>query len=458
MTGERPIVLLFCRPYLVADFRTNFAPLSDRYDFRNLTDGHHPGTDDTREAFYRHMKAGTKSAALTDEDRAEIARRCRLLRNIDPGQASRLVEAMACALTEWLDRLRPQAVICHIVDEYVTQTLSMLARKRGIRFVGYAYSFFPNLVQAFEHEYGRAYDVREASVEEAREVIATLSQATYRQDYGQRTNYSLRQHLKGMARYQVKRAVFWAKALREKDPWNVHYAITPFIVERRRLADFPADRDFETDWKLPVERARAAGRRVLYLPLGYFPESTIDYWTPNTDIIDYEDRAVEIAATFASAATLVVKEHPHMMGARKRSFYRRLRAIENVVLAHPLDYSSEVLQRCDAIVLGAGSGGIEAVLRGKPVFSYVSTSYWFEPSGAFYLDLATIPDWPRLVADGIEAHRPLNDGEKERFIKRCLASTMRQRPGRKRWPLCDIRDLDRLLSRAVEAVKPVEVL
>jgi len=62
--------------------------------------------------------------------------------NLDRGDAERRLHAMAAALQEWLDRLNPEAVICHMVDEYVTHLLSLLAQRRGIPFIGYAIRSF----------------------------------------------------------------------------------------------------------------------------------------------------------------------------------------------------------------------------------------------------------------------------------------------------------------------------
>lgn len=445
----RPTVLLFCRPYLVPDFRANFGPLADRYDLRFLTDGRSPGTDDTREAFYRHMKQGSVSPALTEADRIDVIKRCRLLRNIDRKQARSLLEATACALGEWLDRIAPRAVVCHMVDEYVTHLLSMLSRKRGIRYVGYAYSYFPGLIQATEYEYGRPFDFREPSVDEVREVIAKITKPFFRQDYGQRTNYTIRRHLFGTARYRVKQIVFAAKAVRERDPWNVHYALTPYIAERRHIRDFPSAADFARDWKTDVAQARRAGRTVVYMPLGYHPESTIDYWTPDTCIVDYDDQVVAMAKALAPHVTLVIKEHPHMMGARSRALYGRLRAVPGTVLVHPLEFSTEVLEASDAMMLGAGSGGVEAVLRDRPVFSFVATSYWFESSGATYLNLQRMDGWADVIRAGLRGYQPMSAAAKQGFIAGCLASTVRPRPGAMRWPHCDLGDLERLLATAL---------
>src|SRR5882757_8349446 len=101
--------MVFCRPYLVDDFKANFAPLSGDEKLFFLTDGRSKGTDDTREAFYRHLRTGAPSCLLDAEQSDDCIRRCRLLRNLDRDDAERRLRAMAAALQEWLERLNPEA-------------------------------------------------------------------------------------------------------------------------------------------------------------------------------------------------------------------------------------------------------------------------------------------------------------------------------------------------------------
>ena len=342
--GDAPRrVLVFCRPYLVPDFRENVAPLAAEFDFHFLTDGHSPGTPDTRADFYANLRANHRCSELSTADEADVTARCRLMRNIDPAQARQMAHAMAGALVKALDAARPAIVLSHMVDDYVTHLLSKLAEKRHILFAGYAYSYFPGLIQLTAFSNGTALRLREPGDDEVDTVVQTISQRVYRQNYLQRDNYTLARHVKGILRYSVKRVVFALKARLESDPWHLHYAVTPFLVERRRLRDFPGRGEFHADWAATLAAARQAKPgAVVYLPLGYFPESTIDYWITNTRILRYEDTLLGFVRALARDHVVVVKEHLHMMGARDCRLYRALMAIPNVVSVH----TDGVQQRC----------------------------------------------------------------------------------------------------------------
>lgn len=442
--------LVFCRNYLVPDFRDNVAPTRDEFEFDFLTDGASRGTRDTRKPFYAALRAGTRSAEIDAATESDVIARCRLLRNIDAVQARRMVHAMACVLAAELDRCRPDAVLCHWVDEYVTHLLSILSARRGSRFVGYAYSYFPKRVQLVQRADGLAFDVREPNDEEVGQTLQTISPQAFRQNYAQAAHYSRWRHGFGVLRYGVKRAVFATKSVLQRDPWNLHYAVTPYIVERRRLSDFPSASLFETDWRAALGRHRQCHPRrpVVYLPLAYFPESSTDYWVADKSILDYEAKVIEIVRSLVADCVVVVKEHLHMMGGRRPAFYARLREREPVLSVHPAQVSNEVLADCDAVVVGGGSVGVESFVRGKPVFSYCDNSFWFAPSGAFRLDLAATQEWAGQIRAQLAQFRPADDRRKHEFVRQCLRSTVRPRPGARRWLLMDEADLRALLRVA----------
>ena len=448
-------ILVFCRPYLVADFRENLEVVADEFAFDFLTDGKCKGTRDTRAVFYTALKAGDKSHELTEDDLDEVTARCRLLRNIDQTQARRLAHAMAIALASELAECKPHAILSHWVDEYVTHLLSLLAAKRGIMYLGYAYSYFPGKAQLIQYAYGEAFVVRDPNPEEVDAVYEAVNHRAYRQNYLQPAHYTPVQHIKYMLRHRLKRLVFWTKGLLERDPWHLHYAITPFIVDRRRLSDYPDKSDFTENWqdRLSTAKAQRPGVSVVYLPFAYFPESAIDYWVQDRRILDYEDVTLEAINHLREHMIVVVKEHLHMLGARNRRFYDKLNALADVISVHPSEYSNDVLAASDAVLLGGGSVGLEASIRGKPIVSYCATSFWFDASGATALDLGDTANWYRVIASAIASHKPMRDSEKRDFIRQCLQSTVQQRGQGNRWLLIAAEDLRKMLNLALASAK-----
>lgn len=451
----KPVILVFGRYFLIDSFKSTFGAVADAFDVEYLTDGTHAGTSDTRRDFYAALKAGTRSTEVSPAVEADVIRRCRALRNLDQARASSLVHAMAQALAATLDRVRPAAIASQMVDEYSTHLLSVLAAQRGIGYFGYCAGYFPGVSLLLADAHGRPFEWRDADDAEIDATLAEVSQRAFRQLYNLGASYGLARHLRQMARYRVKRVVFALRGWRERDPWNIHYVMTPFIAERRWARDYPKRAFFEADWQAAIARLRVErpDARVLYMPLGFFPEATIDYWIGNTRAIDYEAFVLEVVRTLAKKDIVVVKEHLHMMGSRSGEFLRALGEIPGAVSVHPLELSNAVVERADAVLLGTGSPGIEAAIRGKPVFSFSDTSYWFRAVGAIFLDLDAIDRWPAHIRETLATFTAPDAPKLREMIRDCLRSSTRVRPGTASWPQLDPDDLKLLLGRVIERAK-----
>lgn len=450
--GEAKRFLVFCRFYLIDDFRGNFAPFEgdERFEFAFFTDGHSPGTEDTRKRFYAAYEANERSQELSAEDEDEIVTRCRYLRNIDREKAVRQAHAMAVSIAAKLDDFRPEAILSHVVDDYVTHVCSILAAKRGIRYVSYAFSYFPGHIQLIQGWDGTPFDLRDPSDEEVDNVHAEIGQRVFRQNYLQKGRYSRAVHLHMIGRYFIKRVAFTLKKYKERDPLNLHYTVTPFVADRQKLRDFPSKSLFDAEWRDDLKRLRKDNPDipVVYLPLAFTPESTIDYWIDDRRPIDYEPLMLEVMETLSRSTIVIAKDHTHMQGIRKPAFYNALGGLERVINVPPEDFSNDVLEECNIVLLGGGSVGVEATIRGKPVASYAPDCYWFAHSGATPLDFGQLAEWPQQLRAAIERYRPKSEEENRAFIRACLASTVRPRGGQRIWPFIQPDDLERLLLAA----------
>jgi hypothetical protein len=451
--GQRTLqkILVFSRSFLAEEYRRNLDIVDGEYDFTFLSDGKKTGNRDLRKQFYAGLASSAQSLELTPEDIVDVTSRCRLLRNIAPEQAQKMAHAMALAIAHELDLIKPQAILSQMVDEYVTHLLCLLSAKRGIRYLGYAYSYFPGKVQITEGAHGRGFEFRVPSAEEVEEVYQAVSKRVYRQNYQQPEEYTKLQHIKYMFRHHVKRIVFWAKGKIESDPWNLHYSVLPYAADRRRLSDFPIPSHFCSDWqaKLLSEKMRRPGLPIVYIPLGYFPESTIDYWTMDRRILQYHAVILDIAKTLSENCIVIVKEHVHMVGARNPKLYDDIMALSGVISVNPNEFSNDVLLASDIVLMGAGSVGVEATLRDVPVVSFCPTSYWFAASGATALDLSEVRKWRSQIDEALSAYQPMTESEKRDFIRKCLQSTARPRGHGKRWPLIEQADMRLILDTAL---------
>jgi hypothetical protein len=451
MADPLPKIFVFCRPYLLADFKSNLMPLQGKYNFEYLVDGKCKGSRDTRKRFYDGLKDAQPVKGWSAEEEFDVITRCRLLRNLPFERAQKMMRSMTAILTKELDDFRPVAILSQMVDEYVTHILSILARKRGIRYVGYAYSYFTGKSQLSLFSEGWPISARTPDDAEIEAELARVSQRTYRQNYQQPTNYSRAYHLRRMLRYYAKRAVFFFKRHIENDPLSLHYTCLPYVVERRRWADFGKPDDFHSDWRERIAEQKSTRQKpVVYFPLAYYPEATTNYWISNTKILDYEAMALEICRSLAKTHVLIVKEHLHMLGARNPAFHRHLLQIAGVVSVPPLQYSNDLTELADVILIGGGSIGVESYLRDRPIVSFCDSTYWFRPARAKFLDLSTLETWPKVIEMAIENHVSPSVEDKKKFMHACLSTTMRVEKKGAYWPICAPEDVERVLRSAIQ--------
>jgi hypothetical protein len=457
MENNKASVFVFCRPYLIPDFKENVAPLVDDFDFQFLTDGRNRfGVTDTRKRFYERLETATTPTGFSAEDELDVVERCRYLRNLPRKQALRMLRAMASVLEEELELYKPNVVLAQMVDEYITHLLSEIARRRGIVYAGYIYSYFPGRAQVVLFSEGRPLKIRDPSDMEIRETWAEVSPNTFRQNYKQRREYSRTQHLKAMLRYKVKQMAFNFLAWRDDDPLNLHYRCLPYVVERRRWRDFPSEDDFHQDWRILIETSKNnLAMPIVYFPLAYFPESSTDYWISNREVLDYQNLTLKIFKSLSETFTVIAKEHMHMLGGRNPEYYREIKQINGLISIPPSINSNDVLSISDAVILGGGSVGIESFLRGTPILTFCNTSCWFSASGATELDLSDISSWAARIIETIRMFETPSDIQQCQFLKRCLQGTMRTKKSGKYWPICNTDDLRCLLSIAMTNDAPV---
>lgn len=111
----------------------------------------------------------------------------------------------------------------------------------------------------------------------------------------------------------------------------------------------------------------------VYFPLHMQPEwSTL---TLSPEFTDQIGLVRQVSRNIPVSATLYVKDHPRMMGRRKKGYYDELKAIENVKLASPHISSNKLILNSIATVTIAGTAGLEAALRSKPSIVVSDPSY-----------------------------------------------------------------------------------
>lgn len=335
-------------------------------------------------AYYSYVDGTDNLAEWADSRDEEVIIRCRLLRSFQPDYAHRHVRAMRRAAREMLARARPDVFLCESIDQFLHDILFQEARAAGVATYGLIRSFVNGYYRISER--GEMRVVRIAPADEVEQIRSQLSGDRYIP--GNLIALKKRPtltYLRIMFSNIARVAYFAARRQLSGEKYSYHYW-TSERTTRHLYAHFIPKRPLGVaDWR---ERIAASGKPVIYIPLQHFPEATVDYWTENTDFVDYPRKLVELVNVLREHFHVLLKEHPGVWGYRQPSFYRQFENLPDVTFCPTNEPSQDCISACDAVLVWTGSVGFEAALRGKAVLT-VCTPYYMDGRRYLHIDLDT---------------------------------------------------------------------
>ncbi|MFW5803820.1 MAG: hypothetical protein ACOCWG_01155 [bacterium] len=121
-----------------------------------------------------------------------------------------------------------------------------------------------------------------------------------------------------------------------------------------------------------------------YYPMHLEPEAVVLYW--GDGLYKNQIKLIEnIAAQLPPGNYLLVKDHPHAGLNRHFRDYKRIKAIPNVKLLNPTIPGKEIAKEAKGVITINGTGGFEAILFNKPVYTF-GNSFYKECKRAFYVN------------------------------------------------------------------------
>jgi len=371
--------------------------------------------------FYRfYRRLSPPHVFLSQEDYVQIITRCRVLRFLPWDRAVHMVDAMYAVIDELTDRVRPEYLLGVMVDCFINDLLVRICRGKGAQVVMLCAGSFPNTILVTA--YGEFNHVRTPPSDEIQNAVRQLADDAGVMTYGRRVRpYSLATHLQNFATWWAKCAYFRAAARVSKDPLNFWYLLRtmPCVDGHSCLANYRCWRYFEPDWRSRILRA---DRPTLFIPLSHTPEASTDYWLRDLRYVAYEAFILDAVKTLSKSFQLVIKEHWSVLGQRDWRWYEQLKSSSDAVLVPPEVPSRQVMGLVDHVMVGAGTTGPEAAIRGKKVVTLDRPYYYLD---GYYLDLQSadnLPHLPRLLA----AFRPppaTPDNQAE-IVERMLQATL----------------------------------
>lgn len=346
------------------------------------------------------------------KENLDIILRCRLLRVLREKDAVVHVLAMRRAIQEILDAQKPDLIISETIDQFLIDILYIEAKNRSIPFFGLVITFV-NGYYRFSAK-GEFNVSRDVSNDEVYEVLEQLENKNYKPNFVKRPKISnLMSPYKQWAKNIARIPYFFVKRLLTGERYNYHYWAS-LITSLNNFSILPQTGFHHRNWRGVLNNTE---RKRIFIPLQYYPEATIEYWCDALSVIDYEKVLFETVEKLANDFSVIIKEHPNVVGLRAKAFYKQLDSVENVVMCPAVENSNQIIDEVDAVLVWTGTVGFEAALRGKPVLSMCSPYY---ASGRFF-KLLDHHFKNKDIEDFINEYSVINEMEKFDLVSNLLS-------------------------------------
>ena len=338
-------------------------------DFLNL------GGENLQEKFYIKYEQLAKEIDfskfnISHETVNEIILRCRLLRSLDRSTSYRMIAAMLLSVREVFESTKPDLFISLTVDSYVMHIMSHVSKERNITYFG----FVPNFINGYfrlteKGEYRRLSSPSFSDINKVyKNIVRKKQRSIFLVDVNSQTDVA-KVILKSTLKNALRSLYFSIVMLFTNDKLNYHY-----LVSRKFLK---INFNFNSMRTASTSVLKKTAIRKMYVPLQYFPEATVDYWTEDLKLIDYENLVLEMLVRLSKLqdSIIYVKEHPSMLGIRSESFYSEINLLPNVYMLPVTCTIYDIIDYVDSAIVWTGSAGFEAALYGKQVFHFGSPYY-----------------------------------------------------------------------------------
>ena len=141
----------------------------------------------------------------------------------------------------------------------------------------------------------------------------------------------------------------------------------------------------------------------IFYPLHTEPEvSLLVYGKP---LIDQLNIIKLISLQLPIGKTLVIKEHPWMVGKRSIQFYKEVLKLGNVRIAEPSLKVNDIIKFAESVLVVTGSTGYDAILGNKPLITLGRSPFNCLPENmVLYLD--NLSDFYTKYINFLDIHKP----------------------------------------------------
>jgi Capsule polysaccharide biosynthesis protein len=331
---------------------------------------------------------------LTNEDIDEIRLRCRVLRSIDRDLALSLIFRSVNAVQGMLSDLNPDVIISPRIDDYYLDILERICVKNNINFIGLWRSAFIDKM-FFRTSRGEYNKLREPAKEEIFEFIENVKNKKFKATSIVGKKYSIMHSLSRYFKLYARALSLEVIRRFSTNKYRYRELATRFFVREYNISFFDTLYNYR-GWKKRLDVLLGSKNPKVFIALQVNPESTIDYYCENIDLVDVSGSAPIIVDIFLSHGfDVIVKDHPNMIGNRDSNFLRKLASRgERVVIVPPSVDSIYLIDNTDVTYTWSGTVAVQAVMLGRKAVC-VCVPYYVDIGGFF--KISSLEDLAELL-------------------------------------------------------------
>lgn len=370
-------------------------------------------------SFYNAIDCNKSYSNYDDIELNDIIVRCRLLRSLPRKLAVKMIMAMDYSVNSMFDEVKPNYIVSVRVDSYVLDIIERSSKKRGIIFLGIWKSAFKKgyffVTSRGELNYLRpAFEnvVNENDITNPEFKAVSIVKSK---------NFSNLKSLK-IKLYDLARSYHLSvvKYL-INDTLGYRYLTNSLVIQEYGvdITRICYKKFIKDDWSYLLESSNVD--KNIFIALQVNPESTIDYYVNDLELIKYEQVLVKFIQRFQNTEYLLfIKDHPNMYGRRNHKFLNTITSFHNVRLVPYEISSNHILEFTKVVFTWSGTISVQAALAGK-IPLVVNPPYFID---GLYIQLKSINDIDNIIKLISDFKFPFNFNEKKGELLNLINSSL----------------------------------
>lgn len=332
-----------------------------------------------------------------------VSRRCRYLRTLPHDEKIDRIKCMSIALCNIIEEHDPDYIFGMVMDSYVLDLCDRIMRLKGRQYIG----FLNNMLNGYSRLTSRGELIfnEEPSDILVQEKIDELKGKYYIPNMQKDFMWNTTPPSMFFTKYlKEKLKILFYAVKRTSDPDNFYYntVASKDCMSCRRISQIFFRRFENKNYQSLVGKAKSLNKKIVYLPLQFYPECSIDYWGTSSDFSDFYKTVSNLLSVNFENILILVKEHPSAYGLRKSSFYKNFSENQSFCLV-PFDTpSNEVIEHADLVLTWTGSVGIEAIIRNKPLITFGAAYYAVGAACKELSDYQNLKELETIIVDSID--------------------------------------------------------